>query len=852
MTTPNSSSDPAARTNAPDAPVRADGANGTERLQLKIGGMSCSFCVSSITRAMERTEGVHRASVNLAHEEALIEYEPEKTEPEVLKEIIRDLGYTVRDPEKVRTFEEEEAELRGGLDNLLFAAGFTGVSLGAMIPMWLGLLPEPARTFMLWLMPTLALSTVFGPGWHILGMAWASLRRRILNQHVLLEFGAFAGLTGGFLGFIFPSFPIPDFFAVAVFITTYHLLSEYTSLRLRTRSSQAVRKLLELVPNTARVVRDGREEEVPVGEVRPGELVRVRPGESIPVDGQVAEGASDVDQSLVTGESMPEEKGVDGEVIGGSINQSGTLLVRVTKVGEESFLSQVARQVEEARALKPGILQLVDRILQAFVPVVVWFAALAVLIWTLGAWLVTGEPNWTRAIFAALAVFVMGYPCALGMATPLAMIRGGGMAAERGILMRSGEAFQVLKDIKKVVLDKTGTITRGEPAVVEVIVLNGYGEDEALRLAAAENASEHPLARAVVDAAEEHGISVPETRDFQATAGKGVTASVEEHNILVGSPRFIEGEGVDLSAARERVEAMQEAGNTVVALAVDGELAALVALADQTKDDAREAIERLKEAGLDPVMLTGDNERTARAVAHRVGIEEYRAEVLPEDKADEVRDLQRQGYRVAMVGDGINDAPALMQADVGMAIGAGTDIAIESADVVLIGERLGAVVDTYHIGKASYRKTVQNLSLAFAFNGVGVPLATTGLVHPVWAMVAMVASVTTVLTNSFAGRLLPKARRSQEDREQADRRHARITLEIPNMRCEHCLELVRDAACELDGVEDVSGDLEEHEVTVTYREGVVEPDGIREAIVERGFKVNGAGSAPEPDRERAA
>ncbi|MBI2961880.1 MAG: cadmium-translocating P-type ATPase, partial [Betaproteobacteria bacterium] len=657
---------------------------------------------------------------------------------------------------------------------------------------------------------------------HQFSMAWASLRRGILNQHVLLEFGAFAGLAGGFLGYLYPSFPVPDFFGVAVFVTTYHVLSGYVSLLVRTRASQAVRRLLGLVPNTARVVRNGREEEIAIEQVKPGDLVRVRPGESIPVDGEVVEGASGVDESLVTGESMPAEKTSGDAVIGGSINQTGTLLVRVTKVGEESFLSQVARQVEEARALKPGILALVDRVLQIFVPGVLVFAAGAVLAWTLGAWFVTGSPDSTRAIFAALAVLVMGYPCALGMATPLAMIRGGGMAAERGILMRSGEAFQVLKDVNKVVLDKTGTITRGEPAVVELVALAGYEKGEALRFAAAaEASSEHPLARAVVAFAEEQHLQVPKAEDFQATAGKGVTAIVEGHRIAIGSPAFTQSEG-------QQVQAMQEAGNTVIVMAVDGKPAALIAIADPLKADATEAIEALKKAGLDPVMLTGDNRRTAKAVAEKVGIAEYRAEVLPNDKAQVVRELQRQGRRVAMVGDGINDAPALMQADVGIAIGAGTDIAIESADVVLIGERLGAVVDAYTIGKASYRKTVQNLSLAFAFNGIGVPLAATGLVHPVWAMIAMAASVSTVLTNSFAGRLLPKARRGKQ---------AQLTLKIANMHCEHCLDSIRESVAQLKGVDEVRGDPARQVLTVSYREGMVEPDGIREAIIEKGFRV---------------
>ncbi|OGA30550.1 MAG: copper-translocating P-type ATPase [Betaproteobacteria bacterium RIFCSPLOWO2_02_FULL_65_24] len=752
--------------NAPAAYARMAG---TEKVQFKIGGMACSFCVASITKALGRMDGVREVSVNIAHEETLIEYEPMKIAPARLKETLLDLGYTVRDANKVRSFEEEEAEIKEHLTNLLTAAGFTAVALAAMTLMWLDLLPPQGMAAMFWLMPILALSTILGPGWHILSMAWASLRRGILNQHVLLEFGAFAGLTGGFLGYLYSAFPAPDFLGVAVFVTSYHVLSGYVSLLVRTRASQAVRRLLSLVPATVRVVRDGREEGIPIEQVRPGDLVRVRPGESIPVDGEVVEGASGVDESLVTGESMPAEKTSGDAVIGGSINQTGTLLVRVTKVGEESFLSQVARQVEEARALKPGILALVDRVLQVYVPAVLVFAGGAVIAWTLGAWFITGSPDWTRAIFAALAVLVMGYPCALGMATPLAMIRGGGMAAERGILMRSAEAFQVLKDVKKVVLDKTGTITRGKPAVVEVVALAGHDKREALRLAAAaEASSEHPLARAVVALAEAQHIELPKAQDFQATAGKGVTAMVEGSRIAIGSPAFSESEGMDLGALRAQVQAMQEAGNTVIVMAVDEKPAALIAIADQLKADAIEAIERLKAAGLDPVMLTGDNRRTAKAVAEKVGITDYRAEVLPQDKAQVVRELQHQGYRVAMVGDGINDAPALMQADVGIAIGAGTDIAIESADVVLIGERLGAVVDAYYIGKASYRKTVQNISLAFAFNGIGVPLATTGLVHPVWAMIAMAASVSAVLTNSFAGKLLPRARRSKQARGESE------------------------------------------------------------------------------------
>ncbi|MFQ5914789.1 MAG: heavy metal translocating P-type ATPase, partial [Nitrospinota bacterium] len=433
----------------------------------------------------------------------------------------------------------------------------------------------------------------------------------------------------------------------------------------------------------------------------------------------------------------------------------GTLLVQVTKVGEESFLEQVARSIQEARALKPGILLLVEHVLKWFVPGVLIAAGAAFVLWTLGSWLVSGEADFGRAVFATLAVLVMGYPCALGMASPLAMIRGGGTAAQKGILMRSGEAFQVFKDVRKVVLDKTGTITRGKPQVVEVVATEYHPEDRVLALAAAaESPSEHPLARAIVDRADEAGY--PEAEDFQAAPGRGIRATVEGRGVVVGSPRFLAEEGVDLASLQDRLEKMESRGQTVVAVAEAGRPAGLIAIADTLKDDAAQTIARMKEAGLEPVMITGDNWRTAKAVAAQVGISEVMAEVLPEQKAEKVRELQRQGYRVVMVGDGINDAPALMQADVGIAIGAGTDIAIESADVVLVGDRLGGVVDAYYIGKSSFRKTVQNVALAFAFNGIGVPAAVTGLVHPVTAMIAMAASVSTVLLNSFAGKLTPR------------------------------------------------------------------------------------------------
>ncbi|MBI4287458.1 MAG: cation-translocating P-type ATPase [Chloroflexi bacterium] len=717
--------------------------------------MQCSFCVESIRKAYSRMDGVLDVGVSLSHEEALVQYEPGKVTPTQLQDTLRSLGYTVRDPKKLRSFEEEDAEMREHRNRLLVAAGFTLAALGLMSAVWLGHMQPWFR----WVMLGFTLSMIFGVGWSILKMAWASLSRGILNQHVLMEFAAFGGLAGGLIGLFKHPWPMADFLGAAIFVTSYHVLSGYVSLLVRTRSSQAIRKLMALQPETARVVKNGVEQELPVEEVRPGDLVRVRPGEGIPVDGVVVDGLSGVNQSLVTGEPIPIEKGPSDEVIGGSVNQTGTLLVRVTKVGEESFLQQVARSIQEARALKPGIMQLVEHVLHWFVPGVLVAAAAAFVIWTLGAWLVTGEPDLERAIFASLAALVMGYPCALGMATPLAMIRGGGMAARKGVLMRSGEAFQVFKDVKKIVLDKTGTLTKGEPTVVEVAASGNYSEEQVIALAAAvEATSEHPLGKAIMERAA--GLRLPATRDFTAIPGRGVRATIEDRKVLVGNPNFLAAEGIDLSALRQSLEALEHEGRTVVAVAEEGRVAGLIAISDTLKDDATESIDRMKAAGLQPVMITGDNWRTARAVAAHLGISEVLAEVLPEEKAEQVRKLQRQGYRVARVGDGINDAPALMQADVGIAIGAGADIAIESADIVIVGGRLGAVMDAYSVGKSSFRKTVQNVSLAFAFNGIGVPAAVTGLVHPVFAMIAMAASVSIVLVNSLGGRLLSEVKPS--------------------------------------------------------------------------------------------
>jgi Cu+-exporting ATPase len=777
---------------------RAERADRT-RIRARIGGLHCSLCTGTIEKALGAKPGVDKVAVSLTHEQALIEYDPKVARPEELLQTLRDIGYSVSDPRKLRPFEEEERDLVREGRRFLAATAFslvaialiahpTGIaalalpvvviaSLLAFVFLVLrarglatavvgtvllavaafALLPLKQQSWFVeatpWVVAGMAAILVFGVANHILRMAYQALRRGILNQHVLLEIGAFAGMAGGVIGFILdrPGYPTAAFFAVSVMVTTYHVFSEWLSLIVKTRSSQAVKRLLDLQAETARVLRGSEELELPIEQVAIGDRVRIRPGERIPVDGEVASGHSAVDQSLVTGEPIPVDKSEGDKVIGGSINGMGTLLIRVTAAGEGSFLSKIIREVEDARALKPGLLHLVDRVLRVYTPAVLIISALAVIGWLFGSWLFTGIVDVERAVFAGLSVLVMGYPCAVGISAPLSIVRGAGEAAEQGILMRTGEAFQGYRLVKTIVLDKTGTLTEGHPAVRETEVLEG-SEKEMLEIAAAaEASSEHPLAQTVVDAAFERGVAPPEVNSFEAIAGKGVIAQTANGDVLVGSPSFLSSRGIDLSRLAERIDRLEAAGRTVIAVARAGRALGVIALGDTLRPDAASAVAALRKAGLRTVLLTGDNERAARRIAKEAGIDEVHAGVLPDRKAEIIRSLQRDGG-VAMVGDGINDAPSLMQADVGIAMGGGTDIAIESADIIILSNRLEALPIAREISRRSYRKMLQNVTLAFLFNGIGIPAAATGLVYPVWAMAAMAVSVTAIFFNSLWGR----------------------------------------------------------------------------------------------------
>jgi heavy metal translocating P-type ATPase len=756
------------------------------------------LCTGTIEKALGRQPGVDKVAVSLTHEQALIEYDPTVARAEDLLQTLKDIGYTISDPRKLRPFDEEERALVRERGRFLIALGASVAAMGLVgypvDSVWFPLCVFSiaslvAFSFVVlrgyslrsavvgsalfaafgigiyalqlrgafgaatpWLSGGLALFLIFGVGLHILRMAVMAVRRGILNQHVLVEFGAFAGLVGGAVGLTIrsPSYPTVAFFSVAVMVLAYHIFSEWLSLIVKTRSSQAVKKLLDLEPDVAHVVKDGKEQEMPLEQVRVGDLVRIRPGSRIPVDGQVESGESDVDESLVTGEPLPVFKRAGDRTVSGSLNGHGTLLVRATVIGEESFLRQVIRSVEDARALKPGLLHLVDRVLKIYTPFVLLTAAGATLFWLIFPIVAGGSPDLQRAMFAGLSVLVMGYPCAVGISAPLSIVRGAGEAAERGVLMRTGEAFQALRRVQRMVFDKTGTLTEGRPAVRRIVPL-ASSEQELLAIAAAvEAGSEHPLARAVVEEGFNRGITLCEVQGFEAVPGKGVKACLGGASVMVGSPTFLAAQQVEIETHSARMDELESQGLTVIGVARDRDLLGFLALGDALRSDGAETVSRLHALGIHTSLITGDNEQAARYFAAAVRIEDVHARVLPDEKATMIRQLQKNA-RVAMVGDGINDAPALMQAEVGIAFGTGADIAIESADVIILNQRLSAVLDAYEISRNSYRKIVQNVSLAFLFNGIGIPAAATGLVHPIWGMVAMAASVTTIFINSLWG-----------------------------------------------------------------------------------------------------
>jgi len=729
----------------------------TQTHRLSIGGMHCAGCVATVENALKSVPGVESASVNLAERTALVSG---SAAPEALIASVKHAGYDaalVRGPEDDAAREAQEAAHYRALLRKTVAAGAVGFPLfiGDLLG-WLPMLDAGGAQLFWALVGVATLAVLVYAGGHFFVGAWKAFRAHNATMDTLIALGTGSAWVYSTLVVIFPeSVPALSrhaYFEAAAVIIALLNLGQALEMRARGKTSQAIRRLIGLQPKTARVVRDGREIDVPIEDVRLDDTVRVRPGEKIPVDGVVIDGHSTVDESMLTGEPMPVEKRPGDQVVGGTINRSGSFLFQAKRIGADTALARIIELVRRAQSTKPPIGRLVDRISAVFVPAVLVAAIVTFLVWyNFGP-----EPRGAYVFVATMTVLIIACPCALGLATPISIMVGVGKAAEYGVLIRNGEALQRAGQLTTIVVDKTGTVTAGRPAVTAVVPAAGWDEQELLRLAASlEAGSEHPLAQAVVEAATERGVALARAEDFAAVTGRGVRGAVAGKQLLFGNARLLADYGIEPGALAERARALAAEGQTPMYLAVDGTAAGVIAVADPIKPDSREAIARLHTLGLKVVMLTGDNRATAEAVARAVAIDEVHAEVLPEDKAGKVAALQARGEVVGMVGDGINDAPALAQADVGFAIGTGTDIAIESADVALMRGSLHGIADAIAVSTATLRNIKQNLFGAFVYNTFGIPIAGGVLypflgllLNPMIAGAAMALSSVTVVTNA--------------------------------------------------------------------------------------------------------
>ena len=768
-------------------------AAGADKLTLNIGGMTCASCVAHVQDALTEVPGVLSASVNLATEQAIVQYLSGVATLKDFGDMVEDAGYSVEGVVGVTVDEEADQERLArtreikGLARKVIIAGTVGAIIMALmyVPLETLGLTSFQLNLILW---ALATPVQFWIGATFYRGAWAALKHRTTNMNTLIAVGTSAAYGYSTVLTFFEGYfadarlvhansvfnhSTGTYFDASAIIIALVLLGRLLEARAKGQTSGAIRRLLGLRPKTARVVREGAETDIPIDEVALGDILVVRPGEKVAVDGVVVAGTSTVDESMLTGESLPVDKEVGSLVYGATINKTGSFRLRTTKVGRDTVLSQIVRMVQEAQGSQAPIQRLVDKVASRFVPAVIGVALVTIVGWLIWA---PVSPALPIAILNFVAVLVIACPCALGLATPTAIMVGMGKGAERGILISNAEALERAHKIQVVVLDKTGTLTQGRPAVTDLVVAGGRTEEEVLRLAAsAERGSEHPLGAAIVAAAEERGLALEEAAAFQAVPGHGIHAQVNGANLTLGNLSLMRDRGFGLNGLEARAQGLSQQGKTPVFVAMDGEVGGIIAVADVLRPEAQEAVEAIHRLGLEVVMLTGDDRRTAKAIADQVGIDRVLAEVLPDQKLGEIQALQAQGKFVAMVGDGINDAPALTQADVGIAIGTGTDIAIASADVTLVRGDIRGVPEAIALSKSTVRTIKQNLFWAFGYNTLLIPIAAGllfvlffkvldssvpagplryvlgdyGFLNPVMAAAAMALSSVSVVTNSL-------------------------------------------------------------------------------------------------------
>ncbi len=736
---------------------------GGTKVKIGIENLRCASCVQFIEEELRSTPGVLDATVNIATQEATVDYLPQKATLSQLSAAIETWGYKPRPATSDAPVDkQEEAHAREYLRLMKMFWYAAIVSLPVLLfayPQYVPVIRNLTMETIRWawiVSAVLTLPVLFYSGRDFFTGAWAAFKHRSANMNTLIALGTGAAWLYSTFAIAFPAvFPegtSEPFYDVVAVVIALVVLGQALELRAKGQSSAAIKKLLGLQAKTARVIRDGKEMDLPVEEVLVGDVIQVRPGEKVPVDGVIVEGSSAVDESMLTGESLPVSKKKGDEVIGATINKTGAFKFRATKVGKDTALANIIRLVQDAQGSKVPIQRIVDQVSTYFTPAVMILAIIGFMIWyDFGP-----SPALTYGLIVAVTTLIIACPCALGMATPMSLTTGIGLGAQNGILIRSGESLQTAEKLNAIILDKTGTITFGKPSLTDVVLAPSQNEADVLRLAASvEKSSEHPLALAIVEGAQARGIKLSNVETFDAIPGHGVSAKVEGRRVLIGNLKLMNREGIALGDLEEKSKALADNGKTPMYIALDNQAAGIIAVADTVKEDSKAAIAELKKIGLEVVMITGDNERTANAIARQVGVDRVLAEVLPQDKAHNVQKLQLEGKKVAMVGDGINDAPALAQADIGMAIGTGTDVAIEASDITLIKGSLMGVVTAIKLSRATMRNVYQNLVGAFIYNSAGIPIALGVLypffgilLSPILAGLAMAFSSVTVISNA--------------------------------------------------------------------------------------------------------